>query len=196
MKNFKYITIAFIAAIGLTTFTSCEDEDKLRFPELSNGGFVKFVELPVFDAGADPTSASFNAMTEDPNENLASYELRVVGDFDGAPEDTLAFRSTTTFPFDVSFTGADMAALFGVDISTFQEGDSFEFFGTVTTVDGLVYDGTATACDCPTPEDGESTVEDPGTWNGGMTDAVLLSAEGLLQAFNYEVEFTDPPVEE
>lgn len=195
MKKFKYITVAFIAVLGLTTLTSCEDEDKARFPELGNGGFVKFVELPVFDAGADPTSAVFNAMTEDPNGTIASYELRVVGDFTGAPDDTLAFRSTTTFPFDVGFTGADMAALFGVDITTFEEGDSFEFLGTVTTVDGVVYDYTRTDCECPTPEDGEVTVEDPGTWNGSNTDNVLLTAGGLLQAFIYEVEFSDPPVE-
>lgn len=196
MKNFKYITLAFIAVVGLTTLTSCEDEDKARFPELGNGGFVKFVELPVFDAGSDPTSASFNAMTEDPNGNLASYELRVVGDFAGAPEDTIPFRSTTTFPFDVSFTGADMAALFGVDLSTFAEGDSFEFLGSATTVDGIVYDYTITDCDCPAPGDGENTVEDPGTWNGSNTEGVLISAAGLLQAFNFEVEFSDPPVEE
>ena len=138
MKNFKYIIVAFIAAIGLTTLTSCEDEDKARFPELTNGGFVKFVEAPEFNAGADPTSASFSAMTEDPSGTVASYDLRVRGDFKGAPEDTLAFSSTTTFPFDVSFSGADMASLFGVDISTFQEGDSFEFFGTAIDVNGVV----------------------------------------------------------
>ncbi len=195
MKNLKYITVAFIAVVGLITLTSCEDEDKFRFPELGNGGFVKFVTMPEFNAGADPLSASFTAMTEDPNGNLASYELRVVGDFTGATEDTLAFRSTTTFPFDVSFTAADMAALFGVDIAVFEEGDSFEFLGSATTVDGVVYDYTTPACDCPTPDDGQNTVEDPGTWNGGNTDAVLINAAGLLQAFIYEVEFSDPPVE-
>lgn len=195
MKNLKYITVAFIAVVGLITLTSCEDEDKFRFPELGNGGFVKFVTMPEFNAGADPLSASFTAMTEDPNGNLASYELRVVGDFTGATEDTLAFRSTTTFPFDVSFTAADMAALFGVDIAVFEEGDSFEFLGSATTVDGVVYDYTTPACDCPTPDDGQNTVDDPGTWNGGNTDAVLINAAGLLQAFIYEVEFSDPPVE-
>lgn len=192
MKNLKYITLAFIAAVGLTTFTSCEDEDKLRFPELGNGGFVKFVEAPEFNAGADPTSAVFSAMTEDPNGNLASYELSVRASFAGAPTDTIAFRSTTSFPFDVSFTGADMAALYGVDIATFAEGDSFEFFGTATTVDGVVYDYVVTDCDCPTEPDDENA---PGTWNGANTDGVLINAAGLLQAFNYEVEFSDPPVE-
>ena len=189
MKNLKYITLAFIAVIGLTSLTSCEDEDKLRFPELSNGGFVKFVEAPVFEAGADPTSASFNAMTEDPNGTVATFDLSVSGDFDGSPGDTIPFRSTTTFPFDVSFTGADMASLFGVDISTFEEGDSFEFFGTATDVNGVVYNFEPTNF-IDTDGDGE-----PDSWNGENTNPVLLNAAGLLQAFNYEVEFVDPEEE-
>jgi len=200
MKNFKYITLAFIAVVGLTTLTSCEDEDKLPVPELGNGGFVKFVEAPEFNAGSDPTSASFSATTEDPNGNIASYELVVVGDFTGATEDTLAFRSTTTFPFDVSFTGADMASLFGVDISTFEEGDSFQFLATVTTVDGVVYDYTPTEFIEPTPDLDPSDpdyVPEPGMWNGSNNEEVaLLGAPGLLQAFNYEVEFSDPPIED
>lgn len=200
MKNFKYITLAFIAAVGLSTLTSCEDEDKAVLPPLTNGGFVKFVSLPEFNAGADPLSASFNATTEDPNGNIASYELMVVGDFTGATEDTLSFRSTTTFPFDVSFTGADMASLFDVDISTFEEGDSFQFLGKVVTVDGILYDFTSTKFLPPTPDLDPSDpdyVAEPGMWNGANNEAVaLLGAPGLLQAFDYEVEFSDPPVEE
>ena len=144
MKNInKIFSLAFVAILTTVTFTSCEyDEDKARFPQLTNGGFVKFVSAPEFDMGADPATASFNAMTEDPNGNVATYEVTVVGDFDGAPSDSLAFGSTTTFPYDVSFTTADMAELFGVDASVFVEDDSFEFFGVVTTVDGSVYDGT------------------------------------------------------
>ena len=200
MKNInKIFSVALGVVLAAGTFTNCEDEDKARFPELGNGGFIKFVEAPVFDAGADPTSANFDAMVEDPNGTVASYELEVVGDFDGAPEDTLSFRSTTTFPFDVGFTGADMAALFNVPIETFQEGDSFEFFGTATTTDGVVYNSEATAFIQPTPDLDPSDpdfVAEPGAWNMGTTDNVLLTAEGLLQAFNYEVEFTDPPVED
>ncbi len=191
LKINKYFSLVLVAVIAITAFSSCEQREDWRFPELGNGGFVKFVSAPEFDAGADPASASFSALTEDPNQNIATYSLRVKGDFTGATADTIAFRSTTTFPFDVGFTGADMASLFGVDISTFAEGDSFEFFGTVTTVDGVVYDYVQSACsDCPT-EPGDPNGS--GTWNGGTTDQVLLSAAGLLQAFNYEVTFDDPP---
>jgi hypothetical protein len=191
MKKLKYITLAIIALVGFTSLTSCEDEDKYRFPELGNGGFVKFVTMPEFNAGADPASASFTAMTEDPNGNIANYDIAVRGYFSGASSDTIAWRSTTTFPFDVSFTAADMATTFGVPASTFATGDSFEFFGTATTTDGRVYSFFQTDCDCPTdPEDPSA----PGTWNGGNTDNVLMTAAGLLQAFNWEVEFSDPPL--
>ncbi len=192
----KYISLAFVGVFTLATFVSCEDSDTLRFPELTNGGFVKFVTMPEYDAGADPSTASFSAMTENPNENVASYEIRVKGNFTGATEDTLVFRNTTTFPFDVSFNAADMASLFGVDPTTFVENDSFEFFGIVTTNEGVVYDGTQTGCDCPSdpnpdPEDTSAN----GTWNGGSTGGLendILTAPGLLQAFNWEVEFTNP----
>ena len=188
MKNInKIFSLGFVALVSAFTFTSCEDEEKARFPQLSNGGFVKFVEEPEFDMGADPATASFSAMTEDPNGNVATYEIRVIGDFDGATEDTLAFRSTTTFPFDVGFNTADMAALFGVDASVFQEGDEFEFFGVVTTVDGVVYDGAVTGL--AEDEEGDDI---PGSWNGNNTNGQLIAAAGLLDAFNWDVEFADP----
>jgi hypothetical protein len=188
MKNInKIFSLAFVAILTTVTFTSCEDEDKARFPELSNGGFVKFVELPEFDMGADPATASFSAMTEDPNENVATYAVTVVGDFTGAPTDTIAFKSTDSFPFDVSFTTADMAALFNVDPSVFQEGDEFEFFGTVTTLDGVVYDGSRTGGTFPD----ELDPNDPGSWDGGTSNGPLTGAVGLLNAFNWEVEYAD-----
>ncbi|GEQ85622.1 hypothetical protein ULMS_11300 [Patiriisocius marinistellae] len=207
MKNInKIFSLAFVALVTSVAFTSCEDEDKARFPELTNGGFVKFVSLPEFNAGADPTTASFDMAVEDPNENAALYEIRVLGNFTGASEDTLSFRSTTTFPFDIGFTGADMATLFSVPVSTFETGDSFEFFADVTTVDGIVYDGAASSFISPTnngdlqPGDAgyidplsPEFVPEPGMWNGANSDGiVLVSTPSLLAAFNWEVTFEDP----
>lgn len=204
MKNInKFLSLAFVAVLASATFTSCEDEDKARVPELSNGGFVKFVTAPEFNAGADPTSASFDAAVEDPNGTAALYEITVRGDFTGATEDTLAFRSTTTFPFDIGFTASDMATLFGVNVSDFEENDSFEFFGKVTTVDGVVYDGSTSSFIAPTPTDPEADgylpptdpdfVPEPGQWNMGNSDGgPLTTAAGLLAAFDWEVEFDDP----
>jgi len=185
MKNInKIFSLVFVAILTAVTFTSCEDEEKARFPQLSNGGFVKFVSAPEFDMGADPATASFSAMTEDPNGTVATYEVTVVGDFDGAPSEALAFGTTTTFPFDVSFTIADMAALFEVDATTFVEDDSFEFFGVVTTVDGVIYDGSTPSGSYPEGDDPENA----GSWNGGNTNGVLTGAFGLLAAFNWEVK--------
>jgi len=80
-----------------------------------------------------------------------------------------------------------MATLFGVDPSTFVEDDSFEFFGVVTTLDGVVYDGTVTSGSYPEGDDPENA----GSWNGGNTNGVIISAAGLLDAFNWEVSYED-----
>lgn len=215
MKNIhKIFSLGFVAALTAFTFTSCEDEDKARFPELTNGGFVKFVETPELNAGLAPETAAFSALTEDPNGNVATYALAVAGTWpqmvDGELElvttDTIAYKTGTEFPFEVGFTGADMASLFGVPVESFGSfsssgGDtpnrftSFEFFATVTTDGGVVYDWFGSSCDCP--EIAQSELEEPdgntGVWNGSNTDGGPLStAAGLLSAMNYEVAFEDP----
>ncbi|TDI75506.1 MAG: hypothetical protein E2O87_01925 [Bacteroidetes bacterium] len=202
MKRFKYIIMTIILAVGSTAvFTSCEDSDKFRFPELGNGGFVKFTFLPdcweglfaisgegfsitKYHIGTDPTEASFNAVTEDPSGNVASYELFVRGTFKGAPKDPIAYMSTTTFPFDVSYTAQDLATLFSVPVETIQSEDDFFFTSTIITHDGRVYNSNASSCeDCPdevffdengNPVDENGDPLDPGNWNGGTNDSVLL----------------------
>jgi len=198
MKNIKkYISITFVAVIALATMVSCEDEDKFRFPpDLGNGAFVRFIDFPEFNAGADPLTANFTAVTEASNNNVTSYELKVRGFFDGATTDTISFGSTTTFPFDVSFTGQDMADLFGVDIATFVANDQFKFFGSAVRDDGTVYNGDSSSCDeCPQdPQDPENP-ESTGTWNGGNTaDPIYDTGDNafLLQAYRFTVKFSDP----
>jgi len=193
MKLLNKLFFAIFAIITVTAFISCEDDDEDRFPTLTHGGFVKFVDLPEFKAGSNPLTASFSAVTEDPNNTVSSYSVKVRGYFNGATTDTLSFRNTNSFPFDVGFEVSDMAALFGVDESVFETGDRFKFFGIATTHDGVVYDGTLTGCDCPQdpldPTDPDATT---GTWNGGQTADVLLDAPSLLQAYFWEVRFVDP----
>ena len=197
--------MTIILAVGSTAvFTSCEDSDKFRFPELGNGGFVKFtfqpdcwegliiidgVSITKYHIGTDPTEASFNAVTEDPSGNVASYELFVRGTFKGAPEDPIAYMSTTTFPFDVSFSTDDMEVLFDVvGKGTFEDGDDFFFTSRIITHDGRVYNSDVSECDeCPdevffdengnpVDENGDPLEQqiDPGNWNGGTIDSVLL----------------------
>ena len=215
MKRFKYIIMALVVAVGSSAvFTSCEDSDKFRFPELTNGGYVKFVFQPdvweglqivgdisivKYHIGADPATASFNALTEDPSGNVASYELFVHGTFDGAPEDPIAYMSTTSFPFDISYTSADMATLFNVPVETFATGDEFFFTSIITLNDGTVYNSTVTACEeCPdalVDEDGNPL--DSGNWNGGTIDGVLLQGGDtgenfLLPAIYWTVKYLEP----
>ena len=215
MKRFKYIVLALVVAVGSSAvFTSCEDSDKFRFPELGNGGFVKFVFQPDFweglqiedgvsivkyHIGADPAGATFEALTEDPTGNVASYELFVRGDFDGAPEDPIAYKSTTSFPFDVSYSTADMASLFNVPVETFKTGDQLFFTSIITLTDGTVYNSIVSACEeCPdTLEDDDGNPLDPGMWNGGTIDGVLLQGGDtgenfILPAIYWVVKYLDP----
>lgn len=221
MKRFKYIVLILLVAVGSgAIFTSCEDSDKFRFPSLTNGGFVKFVFQPdvweglqivdgvsivKYHIGSDPTTASFDAITEDPSGNVASYELFVRGTFEEAPEDPIAYKNTNSFPFDVSYTGADMAALFNVPIETFQSGDEFYFTSRTTLTNGIVYNSDVSNCDCPdtiffdedgNPIDEDGNPIDPGTWNGGTIDGVLLQGGDtgenfLLPAVYWVVKYLD-----
>ena len=214
MKRLKYIVMSLAVALTTTAFfTSCEDEDKARIPELGNGGFVKFVSRPDFwdglevvdgtsvtkyDIGGDPASTSFDAITEDPNGNIANYQIFVQGRFAGAPEDPIAYMSTTTFPFDVSFNAGDMESLFNVPAGTIVSGDSFVFTSIITLQDGTVYNSITTSCeDCPvTLVDEDGNPLPPGVWNGGTIDSVLLQGGDtgdnfLLPAIFWTVHLDD-----
>lgn len=209
MKNLKNIVrISVIALFISMSFTSCEQREDWRFPELGNGGFIKFVERPFswegsdtsngatitkYHIGEDPATSSFNAAVEDPNGNVASVDFFVTGDFAGAPAEAIPFGSTTTFPYDVSFTTEDMANLFNVDASVFQTGDFFEFTTVLTTTDGRVWVSTQSACpDCPI--DPTEVPTDSGTWNGGTIDGVILMGGDtgdnfLIPAVWYRVKY-------
>lgn len=233
MKRFKYIVMALVVAVGSSAvFTSCEDSDKFRFPELSNGGFVKFVFQPDFwegiefnDAslpaeeqfsivyyhiGEDPTTASFDALAEDPSGNVASYEVFVNVDLDGYVgsasdpfqgelETPATFKTTTTFPLDVSFTAADIASVLGLSPEDFQAETVLEFTTRTTLTNGTVYNSNVASCtgcpDAATDEDGNPL--DPGAWNGGTIDGVLLQGGDtgenfLLPAIFYRVKYEAP----
>lgn len=207
----KYLVVALALVASTAVFTSCEDEDKARIPSLDNGGFVKFVTqpefydgtenaaaapnnfpIPVYLIGADPSTAVFTAVAEDPNGNVATYDVEVAAQIDGVVSDTVAFRTTTTFPFDLSFTTADMASIFNVSSGTFQEGDRFDFIATVTTEDGRIYRPIRSELLQEITPEGDTLV----FYNGGNTDDVILNVPGYLQAMNWRVRYEEIPVED
>lgn len=214
MRKLRFILpVALIALVVSISLTSCEQREDWRFPELGNGGFVKFTEQPFSWEGSDPTDngddvpativkyhigeipaeSDFKAFIEDPTGNVALVEYFVKGFFENAPEEAIAWRSTNSFPFDVSFTAADMAGLFGVDVETFQTGDFFEFMSVITTTDGKVYLSKVSGCD-PNPCPNQEEDEYPGTHNGGTIDGVVLQGGDtgdnfLLPAVWYRVKY-------
>ncbi len=215
MRKLKFILpVALIALVVSISLTSCEQREDWRFPELGNGGFVKFVETPFSEEGTDnsdgttitkyhigddPATASFSASIEDPSGNVAQVDYVVIGNFTNAPEEAIPFTSTTSFPYDVSFTTDGMANLFGVDAATFEAGDFFEFLAVVTTHDGTVYIPRTAACDCPLiPFDPlDPNPLGTGEYNGGTIDEVVLMGGDtgenfLLPAVWYRVKYLAP----
>lgn len=230
MKKFNISFLTVLSLVALTFMvSSCEDSDKFRVPELGNGGFVKFVYQPDFwegiesvdtadgaanvvyyHIGADPAESNFVAVTEDPNENISSCEwfVRSVRG-DSVTSGPVAYKSTTTFPFDVSFTTAEMEAILGFRTASnpdsLRTGDELVFSSMITTNDGRIYISDVSNCvDCPAP--GEDDVdengivipfEDPGSWNGGTIDQVVLQGGDtgenfVIPAVWYKVKYEAP----
>lgn len=201
MQKLKFILP--ITLIALVLFSSCEQREDWRFPELGNGGFIKFVQEPFsfegtdqsngssivkYHIGENPAESSFTAFVEDPNGNIATVDFFVQASYGDVTTEPVAWRSTNSFPFEVSFTTGEMASLFGVTPETFETGDFFEFTTVITTNDGRVYNNSLeSACEpCPT-----ETGEESG-WNGGTSEAVILgggTSNGLLQAIWYRVKY-------
>jgi len=206
MQKLKFILP--VTLIALVLFSSCEQREDWRFPELGNGGFIKFVQEPFswegtdlsdgtaivkYHIGEEPAESSFSAFVEDPNGNVASVDFFVSATYETDEGDVTteprAWRSTTSFPFEVSFTTAEMLDLFG-GIDEFSTGDFFEFTTVVTLNDGRVYNNSLeSACEpCPTEVGGDESTG----WNGGTTDFVILSGgtdNGLLPAIWYRVKY-------
>ncbi len=175
MKNIKYIIL--LLTVGI--LVSCEDSDQYTLESLENGGFITFMEAPEFRIGEDPTIAIFDGNVEDPNGNVAKYDLYVMAEYNGAPEDPILFKSTTEFPLNVGFNIADLAALYNVDPSVFEMNDDIFFTAIATTNDGQTFNG-------------EIADFDDGEYNGGQNDNTLATTASLLSAMAYRVRLREP----
>jgi hypothetical protein len=145
--------MALVVAVGSSAFTSCEDSDKFRFPELTNGGYIKFVFQPDVYEGLQIVDEFLSQsiileqillqlvlmhFTEDPSGNVAhrmscSLEvplmvlLKIL-----SPQGALLF-----LPFDISYSTGDMATLFNVPMKHLL---LMSFLtSTITLTSGVVY---------------------------------------------------------
>ncbi len=175
MKNNKIINILFIAVISITLI-GCQDDDKNVLPDFERGGFVQFVENPILEVNS---TTPFQGTVFDPQGNAAQYELSVSARIGNVQQDTLVFKTTNTFPLDVSFTLDDMANLYGISAEDFGGTDRFQFLATVTTDEGLVFDSNPPGFD-----------QETGEWNGG-TYTPPLAAPGLRSAMKYLVNIVE-----
>lgn len=176
MKNTnKIINILFIAVISISLI-GCQDDDKNVLPDFEKGGFVQFAETPILEVGL---TTPFQGTVIDPNGNAAEYELSVSARIGNVQQDTLVFKTTNSFPFDVGFTLSDMASLYGLSAEDFGSSDRFQFLAKVTTDEGLVFDSSPPGFD-----------QETGEWNGGTFNPTL-GTPGLRSAMSYRVDIVE-----
>ena len=133
MKLYRYITVILLAALAW----SCETPMLVDPAEVPRGIFVTFdpsnTTINSADIEGTPVSGTFDV----PADNVASHELSVKRIYDqGASEsDFVPLETITTFPYEYSIDGNELANLFGVPVEeTFS--NSYEFRGVATGTNG------------------------------------------------------------
>lgn len=184
-KNKKHISLllSFLAVIVLAW--SCEDNSDFRkvrneaLTNLQRGGLIQFDDLRerMVIKGDDPNTGSFNASVVDPNNTAVLYTVGVV-----TATDTIQVASLSSFPNDLIIQAADIRTALGRDL---EFGESFDFFGEVTTADGTVYN----ALELDVSTDNGVTVV-----NGGNSRFEIFQPAntGLKQAFLFELTIACP----
>ena len=142
LRNMKK-NILWTALLALIFSAACTDEDKFNnevFFELERGGFVRFTSAPNPLIGADtPDTWSYEANIWDPNNNLSEYNLSLVFGGDTTLVTTVTDFGTGREGTTLSFTSAELAAAAGIPTTDFEFGQSFNFVGTATRNDGVVF---------------------------------------------------------
>ena len=178
MKNIFKISSLLLSLVFV--LNSCTDESKFNNPathHLDNGAFVRFTELPPTDF--DPTTAqniNFDYEVYDPKGNVARYDLSVTVNIasTGATVHAENFITLESFPSNISFTSASLAAALGVDVADFGAGDFYQFNATTTRTDGVQFTGYEPTFD-----------SDTGTIGLGNSDGTLLANYESAMRFNY-----------
>jgi len=180
-KIYLVLSLVFIA------FYSCTDESTFNNPshnELELGSFIRFTNNTMAATYADAQNINFTEEIYDANNNTSSYSLSVSAVISGTEYFADDFVTATSFPATISITSQGIATAIGVDINTFNFGDTFQFIATATRNDGVVFTGIAPALD-----------DDDLTLGVGNTDAVLLSAPAYKNAMNFGTIISCPFVQ-
>lgn len=152
MKNIKYL----ILIVGLVlAFQSCEDEDKIRFPEFEDAANMRIQIDPDYSSidASDIANAKLVFSVFSENTNIESVVISAVyysflNDSTTAPVEILTLSQSD---FDVEgaiqnleFTSQFLVETFGLPggLGDLSGGDRFDFFNVTTLTNGMVFPDT------------------------------------------------------
>ena len=152
MKNIKYL----ILIVGLVlAFQSCEDEDKIRFPEFEDAANLRIQLNPDYSSidASDIANAKLVFSVFSENTNIESVVISAVyysflNDSTTAPVEILTLSQSD---FDVEgaiqnleFTSQFLVETFGLPggLGDLSGGDRFDFFNVTTLTNGMVFPDT------------------------------------------------------
>ncbi len=184
-KNKRQISLLLSMLALVAMVWGCKDNTDFRkvrneaLTNLQRGGMIQFENLRerMILSGADPNTGQFTAPVVDPNGTAVLYTVGVV-----TATDTIEVARLTSFPTDLIIQATDIRTAIGRDL---EFGESFDFFGEVTTEDGTVYN--ANVLDVST-DNGVTTVS-----GGNSRFEIFQPANtGLKQAFVFELTVACP----
>lgn len=131
-----------IAITAMLVITGCTDESKFNNPvhfELENGAFIRFENDEPNLTYSDAQNIFFSDEIYDANGNAQSYSLGLTATIGGVEYEEVEYFATTTFPVTLEITSESLASAIGIDPSTIDFGDKFDFNANVVRDDGKVF---------------------------------------------------------
>lgn len=194
MKTMKYLLIIFLATFFLA---SCDDDgtdpfDIAVFPELENGGFVRFPdgERPALIELDGENNSFTDINVEDANGNVVSYTLDVRATLASMDSTYLLedYVTVTSLPATIRIDAAEIAAGIGLPYDSLSLGDVFVFNGTAVTEDGRTYSGSIPTFDPETGEVGGGNTENqlltnPASYNSALNFTLYAACPSDTEAF-------------
>ena len=139
MKLQRYIAIILLAAMAF----ACETPMLINPDDVEKGIYVTLeignTNINSDDIAGTPITGTF----DNPSNNVASHDVYVKRIYDdgGSETDYVLLESITTFPYDFSVDGNELAALFGVPVEeTFANFYQFNCIATGTNGQTADYD--------------------------------------------------------